>query len=54
MKTKKGKQMKKKTKKKESKYVKEYKKQLNKKLKERFPGIKVKNIGDGMTKISFE
>ena len=40
--------------KKESKVVKEYKSGLSKKLKEKFPGLKVKDLGDGMTKISFD
>jgi len=44
----------KKTNKKESKVVKEYKSGLSKKLKEKFSGLKVKDIGDGMTEISFD
>ena len=40
--------------KKESKVVKEYKSGLRKKLKVKFPGIKVKDLGDGMTEISFD
>ena len=27
---------------------------IQKKLKERFPSLKVKNVGDGMTEISFD
>ena len=40
--------------KKESKVVKEYKSGLSKKLKEQFPGLKVKDVGNGMTEISFD
>ena len=47
------KKTKKKIVKKKDKTVSTYQKVLNKKLKDRFPGIKVKNIGDGMTEISF-
>ena len=39
--------------KKKSKQVTAYQKALNKKLKQDFPGIKVKNLGDGMSEISF-
>ena len=41
------------TTKKSSKLVDEYNKQLAKKLKEKFSGIKTKNMGDGMMEISF-
>jgi GTP cyclohydrolase I len=40
------------TKKKTSNVKDEYNKQLTKKLKEKFSGIKTKNIGDGMMEIS--
>ena len=43
----------KKTKKKSSKFVDEYNNKLGKKLKEKFSGIKTKNMGDGMMEISF-
>jgi len=43
----------KKTKKKSSKFVDEYNNKLAKKLKEKFSGIKTKNMGDGMMEISF-
>ena len=39
--------------KKKNKQVTAYQKALNKKLKQDFPGIKVKNLGDGMSEISF-
>ena len=39
--------------KKKDKTVSTYQKALNKKLKDRFPGIKIKNLGDGMSEISF-
>ena len=41
------------TKKKTSNVKDEYNKQLTKKSKEKFSGIKTKNIGDGMMEISF-
>jgi hypothetical protein len=47
------KKTKKKIVKKKSKQVTAYQKALNKKLKDRFPGIKIKNLGDGMSEISF-
>nr|BAR16053.1 hypothetical protein [uncultured Mediterranean phage uvMED] len=47
------KKTKKKIVKKKSKQVTAYQKALNKKLKQDFPGIKVKNLGDGMSEISF-
>ena len=47
------KKTKKKIVKKKNKTVSTYQKALNKKLKQDFPGIKVKNLGDGMSKISF-
>ena len=43
----------KKTTKKSLKLVDEYNKELAKKLKEKFSGIKTKNMGDGMMEISF-
>ena len=43
----------KKAKKKSSKFVDEYNKELGKKLKQRFSGIKTKNVGDGMMEITF-
>ena len=43
----------KKTTKKSSKLVDEYNRELAKKLKEKFSGIKTKNMGDGMMEISF-
>ncbi len=36
------------------KLKKDFNKKLAKKLKERFGGIKVKNVGDGMMEISFD
>ena len=39
--------------KKKNKQVTAYQKALNKKLKQDFPGIIVKNLGDGMSEISF-
>ena len=47
------KKTKKKIVKKKGKTVSTYQKTLNKKLKDRFPGIKIKNLGDGMSEISF-
>ena len=43
----------KKTKKKSKKPVEDFNKFFRKKIKEDFPGLKVKDIGDGMTEISF-
>ena len=43
----------KKTKKKTLNVVDEYNKELAKKLKEKFSGIKTKNMSDGMMEISF-
>jgi hypothetical protein len=40
--------------KKKYKQVTVYQKALNKKLKQDFPGIKVKNLGDGLSEISFK
>ena len=48
------KKTKKKIVKKKNKQVTSYQKALNKKLKENFSGIKVKDVGDGMTEISFK
>ena len=47
------KKTKKKIVKKKNKTVSTYQKALNKKLKDRFPDIKIKNLGDGMSEISF-
>ena len=47
------KKTKKKIVKKKDKTVSTYQKVLNKKLKDRFPSIKIKNLGDGMSEISF-
>tara|TARA_E500000318_G_scaffold111909_1_gene132574 strand:+ start:738 stop:890 length:153 start_codon:yes stop_codon:yes gene_type:complete len=44
----------KKTNKKETKVVKKYQSALSKKIKDTFPNLKVKDMGDGMTEISFD
>ena len=49
----KTKKTKKKTIKKSTKLVENFNKFMRKKLKEDFPGLKVNDIGDGMTEISF-